>query len=133
MPGSVSVAAPTTVLPWSLCKVFGHSREYATLDNEYKNGESQRSLLVATSRKAWRTTRRLTPTVLAAFREFYNARRGAQEPFYFYDPWDASPQFSYDATGVDEVGRYTVRFEGPWEQTVGMGRGDAQISLVELA
>ena len=86
-----------------------------------------------TSRKRWRTVRRLTPTLLQAFRDFYDLRRGPQEPFYFYDPWDTTPKFSHDPTGVASVGRYTVRFEGYWEQMVGMGRADVEISLVELA
>jgi hypothetical protein len=133
MPGSVLNAAPTTVLPWSLSKTFAHAREYAAIDNEYKNGESQRSLLVATSRKSWRTSRRLTPSVLATFRAFYDARKGLHQPFYFYDHTETSPKFSYDSTGVATIGRYTVRFAGTWEQMVGMGRADVDIALVELA
>ena len=53
MPGSVQNAAPMTVLPQNLCRAFVHAREYALLENEYRNGESQRALLVATSRKRW--------------------------------------------------------------------------------
>ena len=107
MPGSVQNAAPLTVLPNSLCRAFAHSREYALLENEYSNGESQRSLLVSTSRKRWRTARRLTPTLLGAFRTFYDNRSGPLEPFYFYDPWDTSPKFSHDPTGVSPgIGPY---------------------------
>jgi hypothetical protein len=133
MPGSVANAAPATVLPWSLCKTFSNSREYSVIENEYKNGESQRGRLVETSRKNWRTSRRLTPSLLEDFRDFYDARKGAHEPFYFYDPWETDPLFSYDPTGVDLVGRYIVRFEGDWSQMVGIGRADAEISLVEVA
>ena len=133
MPGSVQNAVPTAVLPHSLSRAFGHAREYIVIENEYRNGESQRSRLVETSRKRWRTARRLMPTLLQAFRDFYDARKGPQEPFYFYDPWDTTPKFSHDPTGTATQGRYTVRFEGPWEQMVGMGRADAEISLVELA
>ena len=133
MPGSVQNAVPTAVLPHSLCKAFGHAREYIVIENEYRNGESQRSRLVETSRKRWRTARRLTPSLSQAFRDFYDARMGPQEPFYFYDPWDSTPKFSHDPTGASTAGRYTVRFEGYWEQMVEMGRADAEISLVELA
>ena len=133
MPGSVQNAVPAAVLPRSLSRAFGHAREYIVIENEYRNGESQRSRLVETSRKRWRTVRRLTPTLLEALRDFYDARKGPQEPFYFYDPWDTTPKFSHDPTGVSTAGRYTVRFEGYWEQMVGMGRADAEISLVELA
>jgi hypothetical protein len=131
VPGSVSNAAPTTVLPWSLCRAFVHSREYPVLENEYRNGECQRSKLANTSRKGWRMTRRLTPAALATLRAFYEARKGPQEPFFFYDPWDA--EFTYDPAGVQTLGRYTVRFEGVWNQMVGMGRADVDLSLVELA
>jgi hypothetical protein len=131
MPGSVANAAPVTVLPWSLCKTFAHAREYAVKENDYPDGTNQRDLLVATSRKSWRTDRRLTPTVLASFRNFYLARKSWLEPFYFYDPWDAS--FAYDPTGASSTGRYTVRFESSWSQMVGMGRADCEIALIELA
>lgn len=133
MPASVQNAAPETVLPWSLCKAFGHSREYAVIENQYRNGESQRSRLVETSRKNWQISRRLSSAALAAFRDFYDARKSSQEPFYFYDPWDTDPKFSYDPTGVETVGRYTVRFMGTWEQMVSIRRAEIEISLVQLA
>ena len=133
MPGSVQIAAPAEVMPWGLCRAFTHSREFAAVENEYKNGEWQRGLLVAISRKRWSIARRLAPDALEELREFYEDRSGPQEPFYFYDPWDTSPKFSYDPTGVATTGRYTVRFDGFWEQTSGMGRADVQVDLVQLA
>ena len=133
MPGSFQNAVPAAVLPKSLSRAFGHAREYIVIENEYRNGESQRSRLVETSRKRWHTARRLTPTLLGAFRDFYDNRSGPLEPFYFYDPWDTSPKFSHDPTGVATAGRYTVRFEGSWEQSVGLRRTDLEISLIELA
>lgn len=133
MPGSVENAVPTTVLPWSLCRAFGHAREYVIVDNRYRNGESQRGRLTETSRKRWTTARRLAPALLEEFREFFEARKGATESFYFYDPWETNPKFSYDPTGENTIGRYTVRFDCPWSQTVGMGRADVEISLVEVA
>jgi hypothetical protein len=133
MPGSVQNAAPLTVMPASLSRAFIHEREYPALDNEYRNGESQRSVQAGNSRKRWRLTKRLMPAQLAALRDFYEARRGPSEPFYFYDPWETNPKFSYDPTGQATQGRYTVRFEGGWEQSVGLGRCDVSIVLVELA
>lgn len=132
MPGNVSNAAPTTVLPLSLCTKFVPSREIAMDENSYADGESQRALLVATSRKSWKLSKRLAPTALATLRAFYVARNGPQQPFYFYDPNDSG--FSYDPTGAATVGRYTVRFDGPWAQVIGLGRADvSDIALVELA
>ncbi|MBI2817960.1 MAG: hypothetical protein HYX72_13585 [Acidobacteria bacterium] len=133
MPGSVQNAIPTTVLPQSLSRAFAHAREYLVLENEYPNGESQRSLLAATSRKTWQLAKRLTPAQLASLRAFYDARNGPHEAFYFYDPWETSPKFSYDPTGTTTQGRYTVRFGGYWEQMVGMGRADAEITFFEVA
>ena len=133
MPGSVANAAPTTVLPNSLCRAFAHVRAYPIVENEYRNGESQRSALAATSRKKWTLGKRLTPTQLAALRAFYDARNGTLEPFYFYDPYETNPKFSYDPTGVVVTGRYTVRFNSDWDQSVTPGRSDVQIELIELA
>ena len=133
MPGSVENAAPSTVLPWSLSRAFARSQEYPVLDNEYAGGESQRSVLASNSRKRWRLSKRLTPAQLQALRDFYEARKGLEEPFYFYDPWDANPKFSYDTTGQQTQGRYTVRFEGGWEQSAGIGLIEVSLEVVELA
>jgi hypothetical protein len=133
MPGSISNAAPSTVMPWSLCKAFVRSMEFPVLDNEYKNGESQRSRLADTSRKTWKLSMRLTPTLLGQLRDFWDARNGPHQPFYFYDPFETSPEFSYDPTGTSLYGRYPVRFDGAWSQTVGLARIDVEISLVQLA
>jgi len=133
MPGSVENAAPSTVLPWSLSTAFARSQGYPILDNEYRNGESQRSVLASNSRKRWRLAKRLPSAQLQTLRDFYEARKGPQEPFYFYDPWDASPKFSYDPTGQATPGRYTVRFEGGWEQNVNVGLGEVSLGLVEVA
>ena len=103
------------------------------LENEYRNGESHRSVEATNSRKAWRLAKRLTPAQLAELREFYDARHGASEAFYFYDPYETSPRFSYDPTGQAVPGRHTVRFGGSWIQSVGLGRADVTIELVEVA
>jgi len=121
-----------------LARSFQHVREYPVLENEYKNGESQRSKLAATSRKRFVLSGRLAPTPLATLRAFYVARSGPHEPFYYYSPFETTPKFSYDPTNptwaaANLAVRYTVRFEGPWEQSVGMARADVQIVLVELA
>jgi phage-related protein len=133
MPGSVQNAAPLTVLPASFARAFVHEREYPALDNEYRNGESQRSVQATNSRKRWRLTKRLTPAQLSALRDFFDARKGPAEPFYFYDPYETSPKFSHDPTGQAVAGRYTVRFAGEWNQSVGLGKTDVSIELVEVA
>ena len=87
----------------------------------------------ATSRKKWSLTKRLTPAQLAALRTFYDARNGTLEPFYFYDPYETNPKFSYDPTGAAPTGRYIVRFNTDWSQSVTPGRSDVQLELIELA
>ncbi len=133
MPGSVQNAAPLTVLPASLSRAFVHQREYPALDNEYRNGESQRSVEATDSRKRWRLAKRLTPAQLSALRDFFDARKGSTEPFYFYDPYATSPKFSHDPTGQAVAGRYTVRFASPWEQSATLARADLSLELIELA
>jgi len=133
MPGSVQNASPLTVLPASLSRAFVHEREYPVLENEYRNGESQRFVQSTSSRKRWRLAKRLTPAQLATLRDFYDARKGPTEPFYFYDPYETSPKFSHDPTGQALLGRHTVRFNGEWSQSVGLGRADVSLEVVELA
>jgi len=133
MPGSVQNAAPLTVLPASLSRAFVHARDYPVPDNEYRNGESQRSVQATNSRKRWRLTKRLTPAQLSALRDFYGACRGPTEPFYFYDLWETSPKFSHDPTGQAVAGRYTVRFAGTWEQSTSLARTDLALELIEIA
>jgi len=133
MPGSVANAAPATVLPVSLSRAFTHERSYPLVENEYKNGESQRSVLSTNSRKRWRLSKRLTPAALQTLRDFYDARNGAAEAFYFYDPYETNPKFSSDPSGQTTTGRYTVRFNSGWQQSCGPARSDAEIELLELA
>jgi hypothetical protein len=133
MPGSVQNAAPLTVMPASLSRSFAHERAYPVVESEYRNGESQRSVQATSSRKRWLLAKRPTPVQLAALRDFYDARKGPTEPFYFYDPYETSPKFSTDPTGQAVAGRYTVRFAGEWNQSVDLGRADVQIELIEVA
>lgn len=133
MPGSVQNAAPTTVMPQSLSRAFAHERAYPVVENEYKNGESQRSALANNSRKRWRLGKRLRPAALQALRDFYDARNGPTEAFYFYDPYETSPKFSHDPSGQATQGRYTVRFNSEWSQSCEPGRASVNIELIELA
>lgn len=133
MPGSVESAASATVLPASLSHAFAREQALPVLVNEYPDGNSNRKALAPNSRKRWRLSKRLTPAQLAALRDFYEARKGGLEPFYFYDPYESNPKFSSDATGQSPDGRYAVRFDGAFSQEVGMGCADVQIALIEIA
>jgi hypothetical protein len=133
MPGSVGNAAPATVLPKILCQQFSWSSEYPCLINEYSNGEFQSGELTTTARHRAHFTGRWTNSIRQALRAFYIARAGATEAFYAYNPWETDPVFTHDPTGADTVGRYTVRFEGPWQDALELGRSGAALELVEVA
>ncbi len=134
MPGNVSTANPLTVMPWALCRAFQHSRSYPVLSNEYANGELQIALQASTSRKSWRIGFSVDAATVLSFRSFFEARKGGHQPFYFYDVWETVPKFSYDETGTDLNGRYVVRFDGPWEQALTLGRLTIpSLQLIELA
>lgn len=95
-------------MPGSLCGAFLRERQAPVLENGYPDGSSQRKTLAASSRKRRRLSKRLTPAQLAALRGFYEARKGAHEPFYFYDPYESNPKFSSDPTGQSPDGRYVL-------------------------
>jgi len=83
MPGNVANAAPSTVLPQTFSTAFRHTRGYGVQINEYANGESQRALQAGSSRKRWDLAKRLTAAQLVELRDFYIARKGPLEPFFF--------------------------------------------------
>lgn len=139
MPGSIANAVAVTVMPLSLCKMFRSIREWPVLENSYKGGESQRGSMIplssstGTTRLAWEQGKRINATKLELLRAFWEARKGSQEAFYFYDPFETSPLFSHDPTGVATSGRYTVRFDGEWSQTVVFPRIECSIRLVQVS
>lgn len=131
MPGNVQVATPVTVLPNALCKSYQRAQDYKMLCNWYADGMQQRSALVIGPRDSWVLSQRLGIAALVALRQFYIARQGNTQPFYFYDQIEYP--HSFDPSGVSGIGRYTVRFAGDGLSiSGGMGRSDAQFSLIEI-
>lgn len=133
MPGLVQNATPLAVMPASLSRAFAHERGYPMIESEYRNGESQRSVQAANSRKRWRMTKRLALASSQALRSFYDARRGPVEPFFFYDPFETNPRFSHDPSGAAVQGRHTVRFSGDWSHAASLGRADVALELIEVS
>jgi hypothetical protein len=136
MPGVVvaASAAILDVLPFSLCKAFSQIRDWSAIQSEYADGSSQRYSPVLTSRLAWQQTRRLLPADMVTLRTFYLAHQGPEMAFWFYDPFESDPPFNYDATSTDPDGRFLVRFDAHWEQSIGIGGiGEVGLRLVELA
>jgi hypothetical protein len=127
MPGSVSNAAPASVMPNSLSIAFSEQRSYPVRVNEYRGGEAQRTPLTAISRRTFVQSKRLSPADLLTLRAFRDSVRHAA--FWFYH----CKEGIYDPTGVLTTGRYTVRFEGNWSQSSYIPRTEAQVSMVEVA
>jgi hypothetical protein len=139
MPGNLISAAPSGVLPASLCTAFTESREYAQLQNGYHDGTVQRSQLAQTSRRTFQLSKRLSASALATLYSFWVAQDGGLTPFTFYNPFEpATGQpvgSNYDPTGNSTQGRYTVKFQGStWTQTTDVCRTGVQgLELVEVA
>lgn len=121
------------MLPNNLCRAFSHRREMAVNVNLYKDGASQVGLLVSAGapRLAWSLGYRLSASALVTLRGWYEAWQGSQWAFYFYDLANEKTAV-YDPTGAATTGRYTVRFSGGWQQSMGIGRGDVQVELVQV-
>jgi hypothetical protein len=131
-------AAPTAVMPESLCLSFVELREFVQLQNQYHDGTVQRSQLAQTSRRTFRLSKRLTASLLAALYSFWVSQNAGMTPFAFYNPFDvASGQqigSNYDPTGNNTQGRVTVVFRGNWAQTTDVARTNVQaLELVEVA
>lgn len=142
MPGSLQLAAPTTVLPNSLSTSFTLTSTYPVLFNFYNDGTIQRSMIsdgvnAPRVKRVWRISRRLTVIALSTLYTFWQARAGGHQPFYYYDPFDYAFGLkvgsNYDASGVSTQGRRTVHFSGDWSHTIGIGRSSGpELVLVEL-
>lgn len=102
--------------------------------NVYANGEVQRSLLTATSPKRWVLALPLTAAAKEAMLQFFLGQGGGTIEFLFYDLFETVPKFSYDPTGADVAGRYTVRNEGLWQSALRAGdlAGDASFGLIDV-
>jgi hypothetical protein len=128
MPGSVSLAAPVTVLPYGLSEMYVESYEWPTVTSQpYSDGAVQVRSDAAAVRRSWALSQRWEFDDIDDLVGFWEDRKGAHEPFYFY------PILSqYDATGVSTTGRYRVRFDGAFQRDYQMGRWPASFRLIEV-
>lgn len=133
MPGIIQGNFGTYVLPKFLCELFTQDREYLARINDYADATNQAGLVVFNSRKKWTLRPKVAPSAMVTLRNFYLARTGGIDPFWFYDFSESTPYGNYDDTGTDTNGRFLVRFEGSWQQTHTVSPvGTAAIALVEL-
>ena len=96
--------------------------------NIYPDGSSDRRALALNNRRYFTMQQLLIPPDWQALRAFYFAHQG--QPFYFYNLRETVPPFTFDPSGQDPIGRYTVAFDGTWSDTYGYQRaGGATVSL----
>jgi hypothetical protein len=138
MPGNIAIAAPSGVMPATLCIAFTEVREYAQLQNQYHDGTVQRSQLAQTSRRTFRLSKRLGAADLGTLYAFWVAKQGGLIPFAFYNPFEVAAGHdigsNYDPTGNGTQGRVTVVFRGAWTQATDVCRTNVQgLELVEVA
>lgn len=141
MPGAIAsasvpvVSGNPIVFPQSLCKSFTEARTVDARFLEYHDGTTERMALVATSRREWKLTKRLTPSALATLKAFWLAH--TIDAFYFYNPNEPAsghlPGSNYDATGASLTGRYTVRFVSEWSEQIFIPRTEVDVQLIEVA
>ena len=134
-PGNVLSSVATTVLPASLYTAFTEVLTYDAMLLTYKNGESERNILVSAPRRLWRYTKRLKPSQHATLVAFFRARFGGLQAFYFYNILETVPRFTTDPTGVATVGRVKARFVSPhYEFTMDSPvRGNVPLEMIECA
>lgn len=132
MPDSILAPSPTVVLPQLIMSAFSRSRAILVDENRYRDGSLQNRQLASTSRSTWTITRRLTAAQFTELEAFYNDRVGGWLEFYFYDPYETSPLFSYDATGATSTGRHIGIFVGNLNESLLLGRNAAQFGIIEI-
>jgi hypothetical protein len=130
MPNNLNPANPQGVMPKQLSKSFQADERLEALINQYPDGTSDRNALALNTRHYFRMTQGLTSTDWVAMRDFYNSHQG--KAFYFYNLRETVPPFSYDPTGQNPIGRYTVVFDGQWSDTYNVARTDVALQLREV-
>lgn len=133
MPGNVANAVASTVMPWNLCRSFVRVQSWPEQHNDYPDGRRQVRVLAENSRKTWQISQRLSLDALVALRNFWLARKGPTEAFYFYDLYETDPPCTYDEGGAALDGRYKVRFDGGFAAEWSLPRFSTSITLVEVA
>jgi hypothetical protein len=122
MPGNLIPAAPTDVMPAHLAKAFHMELHLENDLNMYGDGSSDRNPLAQNDRHYFTMQESLLPDDWSALRSFFYNHQG--RPFYFYNPRETVPPYSWDSTGQNTIGRYTVTFDGQWSETYNRQRAE---------
>jgi hypothetical protein len=133
MPGNVQLALPVGVFPFRLCKAYQRQKKYEMRVNWFPDGRQIRQAYDAIDgdQSVWSLTTRLKPTDQQTLLGFYDARKGTQVPFYFYDMDESG--YVYDGTGSLTTGRYIVRFQGTFNLTYTRPRVETAFNLIQIA
>jgi hypothetical protein len=92
----------------------------ALIDDGYTYGESTRVALTNNGRHRFNLARQLVPSQADLVEQFYRNTQFGQS-FYFYNLRETVPLGSWDASGQNPVGRYTVTWDGPMLRTTVLG------------
>ena len=130
MPSNITPARPTDVMPANLAKAFALELHMEILSNGYPDGSSERQALATNVRSYFRLTQALTAADWQTMLTFYQQHIIA--PFYFYNLRETVPPFTFDPTGQNPIGRYTVVFDGGWGDIYQMSRTQIQLSMREV-
>jgi hypothetical protein len=127
--GNVRGAVAVATFPITLSTKFTESHAVLANVNEYHDGTTQRTALVAGGRRTWSLPKRLTVSEILTLRAFWEANQNTA--FNFYNPFETVPPFARNPSGSD--GLYIVRFASDWDEQIGMVRSDASAQLIEVA
>jgi hypothetical protein len=127
--GNVSLATPTGVLPFL---PFASYTETYTMplvsSTDYPDGRYQARVQALAPRRGWAVVCRTDRAGASGLKTFWDARKANAGPFWAY-----FKKADYDPTGASASGRVAVRFDGPFQVTIGPGRVDVQFKLVEVS
>lgn len=132
MPHDLHPALPGLTMPNQLASAF---EEVLMLDaalEEYADGRSTRRAMAFNSRRGFRLSRPLNDAELDDLRGFYFAYARYGHAFWFYNYRETIPPGSWDESGADPIGRYTVVWEGSWTETIGKARHTTDFVLREV-
>jgi hypothetical protein len=132
MPGTITPANPTEVMPATLCAAFTEELRIESFQNTYQDGSSDRVALALHPRRFFRMTRKVKASEYTTLYTFYKAHLII--PFWFYNLVETVPKFTWDQTGQAPDGRYAVVFDGSWSDQVILGtRSQVSLGLREVA
>ena len=132
MPSNIAPAQPVDVFPRIIsASTFTEELRLEEITNSYPDGSSDRQALATTPRRYFHFTFAVTTLLWQRLWTFYLVHKA--QAFYIYNPRETVPPFSYDPTGQDPIGRYTMVFDSAWSETTAMTRGQVAFSLREVA